>query len=208
MGIYVKGLLGAFSGKVGNVIGSNWRSIDYLRSLPKPSSKPATAKQKAQRAKFALAIEFLSPMREILNIGFNDKSQTKMTAFNNATNDLLFKIEGEYPDFTIPYPKVRFSTGSLREAMGVIGETVEGNPSINWKNSGGILEGLPTDVVYVILYHPEKDDFFVQTAPRGAQECPIDLEEMGTGEFHVWVLVISEDGTKRSKTRYLETITV
>src|SRR5690606_12727385 len=116
-----------------------------LRSLPKPSSKPATAKQKAQRAKFALAIEFLSPMREILNIGFNDKSQTKMTAFNNATNDLLFKIEGEYPDFTIPYPKVRFSTGSLREAMGVIGETVEGNPSINWKNSGGILEGLPTD---------------------------------------------------------------
>src|SRR5690606_20643136 len=139
MGIYVKGLLGAFSGKVGSVVGSNWRSIDYLRSLPKPSSKPATAKQKAQRAKFALAIEFLSPMRDIINIGFNDKSQTKMTAFNNATNDLLFRIEGEYPDFTIPYPKVRFSTGSLRNVMAALSETVDGDPAISWTNSGGIL---------------------------------------------------------------------
>ena len=208
MGIYVKGLLGAFSGKVGSVIGSNWRSVDYLRSLPKPSSKPATAKQIAQRAKFALAIEFLSPMRDILNIGFNDKSQNKMTAFNQATNDLLFKIEGEYPDFTIPYPKVKFSTGSLRNVAAVHSLSIEGDPTITWTSGGGVLEGLPTDVVYLILYHPEKADFFVQMALRGDGECPLDPAGMGTGEFHVWVMVTNEEGTKRSATRYLDTLTI
>ena len=29
-----KGILGGVSGKVGNVVGGNWKGVDYLRSLP------------------------------------------------------------------------------------------------------------------------------------------------------------------------------
>jgi hypothetical protein len=39
MAMYSKGANGAFSGKVGSIIGSNWPSIDYLKGLPKKSSK-------------------------------------------------------------------------------------------------------------------------------------------------------------------------
>lgn len=38
MATYSKGTNGAFSGKVGRVIGSNWRSTDYLKGLSKKSS--------------------------------------------------------------------------------------------------------------------------------------------------------------------------
>ncbi|WP_317130002.1 hypothetical protein [Pedobacter psychrodurus] len=33
MATYSKGANGTFSGKVGRVIGSNWRSIDYLKAM-------------------------------------------------------------------------------------------------------------------------------------------------------------------------------
>lgn len=57
---FLKGITGAYSGKVGSVIGSNWRNVDYVRSLSKRSNKPASEDQLAQRAHFALAVSFLS----------------------------------------------------------------------------------------------------------------------------------------------------
>lgn len=42
MATYSKGANGTFSGKVGSVIGSNWRSIDYMKGLSKKNSKPST----------------------------------------------------------------------------------------------------------------------------------------------------------------------
>jgi hypothetical protein len=35
MGIIKQGILGGFSGKVGNVVGGTWKGIDYMRVLPK-----------------------------------------------------------------------------------------------------------------------------------------------------------------------------
>ena len=32
MGTINKGILGGFSGKVGNVVGGTWKGIDYMRS--------------------------------------------------------------------------------------------------------------------------------------------------------------------------------
>ncbi|WP_157258045.1 DUF6266 family protein [Pedobacter ginsenosidimutans] len=40
MATYSKGANGAFPGKVGSIIGSNWRSIDYLKGLPKKALNP------------------------------------------------------------------------------------------------------------------------------------------------------------------------
>ncbi len=48
MGKYNKGILGAFSGKVGPVVGSSWRGRDVLRSCPKKSNKVASQLQAMQ----------------------------------------------------------------------------------------------------------------------------------------------------------------
>ena len=45
MGTYNKGILGAFSGKVGPVVGATWRGKDVMRSLPKKTNRLATAFQ-------------------------------------------------------------------------------------------------------------------------------------------------------------------
>jgi hypothetical protein len=53
---------GAFSGKIGTVTGSTCDGIQYMRSLPKSSTKAARYLQLAQRPKFGFANGFLGPI--------------------------------------------------------------------------------------------------------------------------------------------------
>ena len=45
MGKISQGILGGLSGKVGNVIGGNWKGIDYLRIKPSEVANPRTEGQ-------------------------------------------------------------------------------------------------------------------------------------------------------------------
>jgi len=54
MGTYVKGILGNFSGKVGTVIGSNWKTVNYMRSLSGKRKGTPTSAQLEQQMKFMI----------------------------------------------------------------------------------------------------------------------------------------------------------
>ena len=113
MAMYSKGTNGAFSGKAGSIVGSNWRGVDYLKSMPKKSNKKGSELQLAQRRKFALAPLYLSPIKDILNIGFKDKQLNKTTGYNAAVKIFLNNaIVGDYPDFAIDFSQIVLSKGS------------------------------------------------------------------------------------------------
>lgn len=69
MATYKNGINGAFSGKVGSVVGATCRGITYFRSLPETTNAP-TDKQINQRLKFALVMGWLQPLLNIINIGY------------------------------------------------------------------------------------------------------------------------------------------
>ena len=54
MGKIDLGILGSFSGKVGNVVGGKWKGISYMRAKATSVSNPRTDGQMSQRSKFAL----------------------------------------------------------------------------------------------------------------------------------------------------------
>ena len=56
MATFEKGILGGFSGKVGTVIGGNWKGIDYMRSKSSKRSFIPSQKQLEQQLKFALKL--------------------------------------------------------------------------------------------------------------------------------------------------------
>lgn len=206
MGIYIKGAFGAFSGKVGNLVGANWRAITYMRSLPKRSAKPATEKQLAARAKFSLAVKFLSPLRDLINLGYQDKSRTTMTAFNKATDDLIANIEGVYPDFSVPFDKVQFSAGRLTNIVPTI-DTSGGGFLIEWLNVNSLLAD-KDDQVVMVFYNEELDDFFViQESTREEGQYSMEPGVLPPGDYHLWILVTNEKG-QCSKTRYEGLVTV
>ncbi|MDP9040682.1 MAG: DUF6266 family protein [Bacteroidota bacterium] len=52
MGTIVKGILGGFSGKVGTVVGSSWKGLAVMKSVPGPRKGSPTLLQLEQQAKF------------------------------------------------------------------------------------------------------------------------------------------------------------
>ena len=60
MATFEKGILGGFSGKVGNVVGVRWRGMNIMRSLPQRGSYVPTPEQLEQRLKFSLVMAFLT----------------------------------------------------------------------------------------------------------------------------------------------------
>src|SRR5690606_9829972 len=113
MAIYIKGALGAFSGKVGNLIGSKWRSIDYMRSRPRPSRKAASQKQIEARAKLVHANNFLSHYRDFIKISHPVKTGSKHSAFDKLMSNVMNQIEGSYPNYSLRYEEIEFSRGPM-----------------------------------------------------------------------------------------------
>lgn len=141
MAKYKKGINGPISGKVGAVVGSKWRSIHYLRSLPKPSNKGPSPAQIIHRAKFAMVITFLRPITDVLNLGFSDSNQSKLTGYNLAVRSVFADaVTGQYPDFKIDYPNFKISKGILMPLLGMEVEEFEaGKISFNWQATAIII---------------------------------------------------------------------
>ena len=133
MGTYSTGANGAFSGKVGSVIGSNWRSVDYLRGLSKRKKKGASELQLAQQMRFALCANQLRVIKDVLNLGFSDKKLNKITGYNAAVKIFLSEaVTGEYPNYGIDYSKIKLSKGSLYP--GELSVRLDSEIVISWTN--------------------------------------------------------------------------
>ncbi len=101
MGKINQGILEGFSGKVGNVIGGNWKGIDYMRVKPANVANPQTEGQVDQRTKFSTVLQFLQPLKDFVKVGYKNYA-IKMTQFNSAMSYILKDaVTRTYPDYTI-----------------------------------------------------------------------------------------------------------
>jgi hypothetical protein len=82
MGIIRQGILGGFSGRVGNVVGSSWKGIAYMKSLPLSVANPRTAGQVAQRTMFGSAAIIGSIMLAAIVKPLWDRFAQRMSGFN------------------------------------------------------------------------------------------------------------------------------
>jgi len=152
-----QGILGGFSGKVGTVIGGNWKGIDFMRSNPGKIANPRTSAQQDQRARMATIIQFLSPLKTFLREGFK-KQATKMSAFNAATAyNLAHAIMGTYPDYEIDYSKVMVSQGKLPGAINPeVSSPASGQVKFSWQNNSSDHMALKDDKAVLVVYNIEK----------------------------------------------------
>lgn len=212
MGKFLKGINGGFSGKIGNNIGSRWRQVDYMRSLPRPSSKPATEAQLTQRAKFALAVAFLSPIKDLLNIGFSDLQQGKATGYNVALKHLLKNgTDGTYPDLEINFEEVLLSRGRLSPLFGLtLEEVAPGEATLSWEPKMNRFNAFADDEVIVLVYNKNKAFFdIMEGTTRADATVDFELPTVFSGdELVVWVIMGHREGIITSNSQYAGTLTV
>jgi len=212
MATYQKGILGVFTGKVGTVIGSNWKGIDYMRSLPKKSKKVATQKQLDQRYKFALINSFFKPISTLIEMGFQ-KVSGNLTAMNAAISyHLKEAIAGTAPDFEIDFAKVIFSRGELLGPWlptATAGAVAEINYA--WTDNSGPSYAEVDDQVALLVYNESTKEFvFLQNAAmRADATTSLTLPATFSGAtVHCWMAYFAQDGERVSTSIYLGTVTV
>lgn len=156
MGRIQQGILGGVSGKVGNVVGCNWKGISYLRSLPTRSNSSLSEKQIYQQLKYATLMHLLQPLLPVLRIGFNAEA-AGMSAFNAAVAyHHKEALSGQYPSVEIDYPKVLISQGTLAGSAAVRVEIqLAGKIRVSWDPLPVNDSGQSNDIVMVALASEE-----------------------------------------------------
>jgi hypothetical protein len=208
MGRYRKGLQGPFTGKIGNVVGVNWRGVDIMRSSPEPSQNPPTEKQLNQRFVFAMVNSWLKPLRDLIWIGYQVFTGTK-TPMNGAVSLLLKNaIAGDSREnFAIDFAKVVLSRGEL--LISLIKEIltlIDGILHIKWENGPLSSFCKVDDRATFIVYNPCKQQFvtFQDVTQRSAKEVELQLPANFAGDkVHAWMHYVNTEGNAVSTSVYV-----
>ncbi|GAA4204912.1 hypothetical protein GCM10022289_23610 [Pedobacter jeongneungensis] len=211
MATYSKGANGAFSGKIGSIVGSNWRGVNYLKSLPKKNNRQSSDLQLAQRSKFALAPLYLSPIKDILNIGFKDKQLNKITGYNAAVKIFLNNaVGGDYPDFVIDFSQIVLSKGSLSVFHGLNAVLQGTDIVLTWQGIPNRYNAFDDDMLMVVLFNDTKKMYFVyEEATRAALTYTIAVGNTFAGDvFYGWAFAVKRENNVVSNSQYLGSFTM
>jgi hypothetical protein len=100
MAIIERGILGGFSNKIGNVVGSSWKGIAIMKSLPLSVANPRTAAQVNQRNKFSGCVAFASSILGSTIKPLWDRFAQKQSGYNAfiQRNVATFENDGTLTD--------------------------------------------------------------------------------------------------------------
>jgi hypothetical protein len=206
-----QGILGGVSGKVGTVVGANWKGINYIRSLPAHVTNPRSDGQLNQRNKFGLVLHFLQPITGFIRVGWKQYAH-RQTAFNAAMSYTLRNaITGTYPNYLIDPGKVLVSVGRLTPAVGASATSDDGVINIVWEDNSNVGNAKPTDKAMIAVINVAKSEAVCETAgaarTSGGQDISVPADWDGD-EVEVFLGFISEDHKEVSNSVYLGNINV
>src|SRR6056297_342110 len=112
MAIIKQGIMGGFSGTIGNIVGSSWKGIDVMKSKPLSVSNPKTAAQQAQRGAFGQCVAFAASLLSVIIKPLWDRFAMQMSGFNAfvSTNVSNFDSDG-----VVDYSSLVVSKGKMSE---------------------------------------------------------------------------------------------
>ena len=110
----IGGIDGPYQGKIGNVVGYQWKGRWVTRSMPSVFHDAKTELQMEQRSRLGAAMSFAARLRDILLIGFKQvANEARMTEYNYfyKTNNRGLAWDGE--QLAVDYEHLRLSEGPV-----------------------------------------------------------------------------------------------
>lgn len=212
MGTYEKGILGAFSGLVGPVVGATFRGRNVMRGRPRKTKRKATPDQLAQRLRFAAVTQFLTPAKVVLSEYFGMPSGAR-SRYNLATSyHLQEAVDFDGTVATILYNKALFSRGTLLPPQNLQATMLAGGLlELDWTDNSEQGATKASDTLLVLLYDPLTRiyEFYVDAGSRGDASATITLPDYLAGAVvQGWAFMASADGLLKSTSQYLGEMTV
>ncbi|HET7117527.1 MAG TPA: DUF6266 family protein [Hanamia sp.] len=196
MGTIQKGILGGFSGKVGNVVGGSWKGIDYMRSKGNRRTTTTSQRQKEQQVKFGIIARFQQPLSNLFAISFKSFA-VKMTGTNSAMSyNLRNGITGVYPAYAIDYSNILVSRGDMPNAGSPAAAAgAAGIVTFSWLNNAGSGKAKDSDKAIMVVYCEElQQSIFTAAGPdRSAGTAGFDVSAFSGKQVQTWLGFISEN---------------
>lgn len=214
MAKYSQGVHGSYSGRVGNVISSKWKSINVLKIRPAQVNNPNTEKQQKQRGKFGLIMQFLNANRLLVRTGFKPYA-IDMTEVNAAlAANIKTAIVGEFPDYMVDFAAVKLSKGILPALSGGnISSPSAATIHVGWNDNSSNMGAHSTDKLHLSVYDPETNraQVFMSNADRAVASSDLQISPEWSGKnLEVWAFFtdaeISGNSETISETAYLGSI--
>jgi len=184
------------SGKLGNVIGSDWKGIDYIKSAPGPNES-ATPAQLATRLKFGIACRLMLPVKELLQVSFRN-GKIKMSEFNSAISYTIKNaLCGEYPNYYVDYSQLLLSRGDMPGVKNP-SVAVDGKENIRftWTNNSGTGKAKASDRVILAAYCEELlcCAYTIGSASRGDGSATLRAPGLSGRNVHAYIGFVTKDG--------------
>ena len=195
-----QGILGGFSGKVANVVGTSWKGRAVMKSQPLSVANPRTEAQQEQRGKFskiaelasAILTQFVQPVENPISgdiSGYNLFCKDNKEAFNASG-----KLQAGY--FYVGGGKILSATPALEEYA-----PDSDNFVISWENPEDISALRLTDKAYVAVISEDGSQVFVASGSETRAELQAECVRVkgnttiAAGQKYVMALAfVSADG--------------
>lgn len=142
------GVLGNTRGKVGGVVGGQFKDVNYIREYVKPAN-PNTAAQQTQRGKMSDCVEFCKPLVGPVFNAYTDRFLKHMSGFNFFIKRAIAEFDG-----SPVYANIKMTEGKLYFGgiVSAIHTATPGSVAITFSTAVGN-NGADTDKVYASVIH-------------------------------------------------------
>jgi hypothetical protein len=212
MARFKDGLLGAFSGRAGNIVGSTWRRIRVVKAAGPSTRVNDSPAQVVQQARFSLAFRFVRTMSDLFGFTFKNFAD-EMTPQNYAMKLVVNEaVTGDYPNFSIDYSMVRISQGSLKpeKKQSIALSVAAGILTWRWNFVQKTFGPLATDKTILVAYCPALDELeAVDLGPdRSTNTATLNVTSFVGQTVETWIAFMSADKKKFSDSVYTGQIAV
>lgn len=152
MAVIKRGILGGFSGRVANVVGSSWKGIAVMKALPLSVANPQTAAQTRVRKTMRDISNKMSVILTEIVKPLWDRFAQQMSGYNFIIQSNI----DEWDDGVLLIPaNFRASVGSLTNVtMGAVVVTAASDDvQTSWTDNSGTGNALATDKVYITIFN-------------------------------------------------------
>jgi hypothetical protein len=155
-----QGILGGFSGKVANIVGSSWKGIAIMKSKPLSVANPRTTAQVAQRTKLTGCVAAARILLAALIQPFWNPFAQRQSGYNAFVGENI----DTFATGSLTVPADFYATrGSL---LGIVGASVAGvsgtdTITFDWDDNSGQADALATDEIVAVVYNETQDYWLV-----------------------------------------------
>lgn len=196
MGIIKRGILGGFSGKVANVVGTSWKGIAVMKSMPLSVANPNTVAQQGQRTAMSNVVGFGQQIGLDVIRTLNNRWAGQMSGFNAFTKRNVSRFK---PGNDLSGQVKMLSSGNYTEPLIESDQAVAalegGNLEINLTHIKNLDEFSAVDKLYVVI--SDTAGLNAGTVMKGVSKSTIDIFKMSdygiVGTPLVWLSVLKAD---------------